>query len=73
MIQPCPYYKQEDSCWIKCKTYDKPECCYLYQKAVEYNTCHRLNLTPNDIISVIVENLSKIEQDVIYEALSLKN
>ena len=69
----CPYYKQEDSCWIRCKTHEKPECCYLYKKATEYNTQHRLNLTPNDIISVIVENLSQLEQDVIYENLSLRN
>lgn len=70
----CKYYKTGECDLRSCKHHEHPEHCYLYERA------ERLNLedpsrrvTPNGIINMILDTISKEEADVVWEALGMKN
>ena len=70
----CKYYKTGECDLRSCKHHEHPEHCYLYERAERLNLEDtRRRVTPNGIINIILDTISKEEADVVLEALGMKN
>ena len=69
----CPYYKTGECDLRSCKHYEHPEHCYLFERTQKLNAENpERRVTPNSVINVILNAISKEESEVVWEALSLR-
>ena len=67
----CPYYQTSDCDLRSCHHFKHPEHCYLYERAKRMNLENpERRATPNSIINLILDTLSSVEKNVVWEALN---
>lgn len=70
----CPFYRTSDCDLRDCHHSNNPEHCYLYKRSERLNAENPARrVTPNGVINIILDTISKVERDVVWEALGMKD